>query len=354
MRTEENALSSDLDSILEHSGDSWSDLKGARIFVTGGTGFIGTWLLESLVWANARLGLGAKAVVLTRDRSAFERKAPHLALSPAVSLIEGDVRSFEFPDGQFSHVIHAATAASAKLNLEEPFEMISTIVDGSRRLFDFVGACRASKVLQTSSGGIYGRQPVSMPLLTEEFLGAPDPMDPYAAYSEAKRLAEMIGRIASEKFGFEHKVARITALVGPHLPLDAHYAMGNFIRDALAGGPIRIRGNGRPERSYLYIADLVAWLWVILVRGKSNRPYNAGSDRPLALRDAAEVVRRVHGIGAAVVVENQAVQDGRPDRYVPSVERARNELGLRQWVDLDTAVRKTLAWHANLVRSPQS
>ena len=345
MRTEANPLFCDLDSILEHSGDVWGDLKGARIFLTGGTGFIGTWLLESLVWANDRLSLGANAVVLTRNRPAFMRKAPHLASSPAVSLVEGDVRSFEFPEGNFSHVIHAATAASAKLNLEEPFEMISTIVDGGRRVFDFVGSCKAPKVLQTSSGGVYGRQPDSIELITEDYLGAPDPMDPYAAYSEAKRLSEMIGRIASEKFGFEHKVARITALVGPHLPLDAHYAMGNFIRDALAGGPIRIRGDGRPQRSYLYIADLVAWLWVILVRGKSNRPYNAGSDRPIALRDAAEVVRRIHGVSSEVVVENGSMRDGRPDRYVPSVERARAELGLCQWVDLDTAVRKTLAWH---------
>lgn len=337
-------LAADLDHIMAHTPGVWPEFDRARVFVTGGTGFIGTWLLESLFWARRRLDLDLSVTVLTRDPSAFARKAPHLAGEKGLDFVVGDVRSFAFPEQRFTHVVHAATAASAKLNLEEPLEMFDTIVGGARRVFEFAGRCGARSVLHTSSGGVYGQQPADLPQVPEDYPGAPDPLDRHAAYSEGKRMAEMIGSIESERLGYAHKVARITALVGPHLPLDIHYALGNFIRDALAGGPIRILGDGTPCRSYLYIADLAAWLWVIMVRGASNRPYNAGSDRGISLLEAARAVNRACGGNLEITVAKRPMNDGRPVRYVPSTQRARTELGLEQWIDLDTALRRTFDW----------
>ncbi len=116
----ENPLAGDLDHVLDHTRDLWDELRGERVFITGGTGFFGCWLLESLLWAQDRLGLGVEAVVLTRDPDAFRARAPHLASHPALTLLAGDVRSVPFPAGTFSHFIHAATDASAKLNDREP------------------------------------------------------------------------------------------------------------------------------------------------------------------------------------------------------------------------------------------
>jgi dTDP-glucose 4,6-dehydratase len=286
-----------------------------------------------------------EVVVLTRDTKAFLTKAPHLTGAKGLSLVLGDVRSFNLPKERFTHVIHAATTANGQMNLERPLEMIDTIVNGAARVFDFAGACGAKTVLHTSSGGVYGSQPDGVPFMSEEYNGAPNPLDPLAAYSEAKRLAEMMGSISSRKYGFDHKVARITALVGPHLPLDIHYALGNFIGDALRGEPIRIKGDGSPVRSYLYIADLIAWLWVVMVRGLTNRPYNAGSEVPISLLEAARAVARIQGGSLGIEVAGKPMRDGRPSRYVPSTERARTELGLLQWTDFDGAIRKTLDWH---------
>src|SRR6185503_1836886 len=119
-----NPLAIDLDHILEHTRELWQDLHGERIFITGGTGFFGCWLLESFLWANDRLGLNASVTVLTRDAPAFQRRAPHLAGHPALQMCRGDVRTFDFPPGTFSHVIHAATAASATLNENDPVLML--------------------------------------------------------------------------------------------------------------------------------------------------------------------------------------------------------------------------------------
>src|SRR5579862_729389 len=96
-----NNLSEDLELIAGKTADIWHELCGRRIFITGGTGFFGCWLLESFCYVNQKLDLGAKAVVLTRSPDAFARKCPHLALNPSVSMHCGDVRTFDFPPGEF-------------------------------------------------------------------------------------------------------------------------------------------------------------------------------------------------------------------------------------------------------------
>ena len=111
-----NPLATDLDYIFEKTVPLWEELRDQQIFVTGGTGFFGCWLLESFLWAQEKLNLNAKMVVLTRNIAAFSRKHPHLAVDPSLHFIEGDVRNFVYPSGVFSHVIHAATDAIASLN----------------------------------------------------------------------------------------------------------------------------------------------------------------------------------------------------------------------------------------------
>ena len=223
-------------------------------------------------WSRASFGptsgwIWGRAVVLSRDPQAFRQKQPHLADVAALSFQQGDVRNFAFPPGTFSHVIHAATEASARLNEQSPAIMLDTIVAGTERTLDFAVACGAKKLLLISSGAVYGRQPPEMTHVGEDYNGSPDSLAPSSAYGEGKRMAELLCAIYGRQHGIDARIARCYALVGPYLPLDIHFALGNFLRDALYGDPIRVLGDGRVYRSYLYAADLAIWLWTILFKG---------------------------------------------------------------------------------------
>jgi dTDP-glucose 4,6-dehydratase len=154
-----NPLAPDLDDIITRTEPLWREMRGGRILITGATGFFGCWLLESFAWANRRLNLQSSAVALSRNPQRLAQCAPHLANDPAVSLHAADVRHDDFPSGRFSHVVHAATDASAFLNREQPLVMFDTIVTGTRRALAFAAAAGVSKFLFVSSGAIYGPQP---------------------------------------------------------------------------------------------------------------------------------------------------------------------------------------------------
>jgi nucleoside-diphosphate-sugar epimerase len=340
----ENPLAADLDHILAHTSGLWDELRGQRLFITGGTGFFGCWLLESFTWANDRLGLGTSAVVLTRDPEAFRRKAPHLAFHPAVQLHQGDVRSFSFPEGTFSHVIHAATEASSRLNAEQPLVMFDTIVEGTRRVLECARACSARKFLLTSSGAVYGKQPPELTNIPEDYAGGPDPADPASAYGEGKRAAELLCALYAREYGLQAKIARCFAFVGPYLPLDAHFAIGNFIKDGLQGGPTRVLGDGTPFRSYLYAADLAIWLWTILMDGASCRPYNVGSERQIDIAGVARTVADAFRPRPIVEVARQRLAGHWSEHYVPCTQRAQAELHVEEHIALPDAVARTAAW----------
>src|ERR1039458_6518014 len=155
-------LAEDLNNILARTEPLWSDLRGGRILITGATGFFGCWLLESFAWANRRLDLHARAVALSRHPEALAEKTPHLLADPAISLHAADIRLGDFPHGQFSHVIHAAAEASAKLNSEAPAIMFDTIVDGTRLALQSSSASSAARFLFVSSGAVYGKQPAHL------------------------------------------------------------------------------------------------------------------------------------------------------------------------------------------------
>ena len=340
----------DLDFVLEGTRSIWEDARRQRIFITGGTGFFGSWLVETFCYINRELKLDAKAMVLSRDPAKFAAKCPHLASDPAVTLHAGDVRSFEFPEGKFRFVIHAATEASLKQSQEAPLEMLSTILAGTERALKFAEQCEAQKFLLTSSGAVYGKQPGEITHLPETYSGGPDTMDPANVYAEGKRASELMCALyqkaaAAQGLAFEAKIARCWAFCGPHLPLDAHFAVGNFIGDVLAERPIAIGGDGTPRRSYLYAADLAIWLWTMLFRGPALVPINVGSGEDVSIRELAETVAKTLNAATEIRVAKQAVEGAVPSRYVPSVARAKELLGLQVTVGLEEAIRRTADWY---------
>jgi nucleoside-diphosphate-sugar epimerase len=338
-----NRLARDLDNIIERTEPLWQDLRGERILITGATGFFGCWLLESFVWANRRLNLNAHAVGLSRHPGVLSEKAPHLAQDPTIAWHAADVRHGDFPQGAFSHVVHAATDASAKLNSEAPLVMFDSIVEGTRRALQFSITTSVSRFLLVSSGAVYGTQPPDLTHVRESFEGGPDPLSRRSAYAEGKRAAELLCALtASPRLAIP--VARCFAFVGPYMQLDAHFAMGNFIADAMRGRPIGVKGDGSPWRSYLYASDLAVWLWTMLFKGQSGRAYNVGSEDAVSIADLASQVAAAMPQAVGYAIAGTPKPGASTHRYVPSTARAREELGLCAEVGLREAICRTQAW----------
>jgi len=339
-------------------GRRWDALRHARVFVTGGTGFVGRWLLGTLCAANRLHELDLRVVVLSRDPADFARSASDLADDAAVELHAGDVRDFTWPRGRFSHVIHAAASSDAAYVSSHPAEMRTTIVDGTNRVLEMCRAGRVAQLLALSSGAVY-RQGVGRPLTEDDALreidqggGTLDPEDATRVYHHAKLRMESLVLAAGASGGPSVAVARMFAFVGPLLPLDRHFAVGNFIRDALAGGPVTVCGDGTPVRSYLYAADMAAWLCAALIDARPGRVYNVGAQRPVTIAETAALVAAAVSPPVEVRVVGAPVGEGGGGAwYVPDTARARDELKLTEWTSLEEAVARTIAWHREADRS---
>jgi nucleoside-diphosphate-sugar epimerase len=334
----------DLDRVLNAVGARWESLRGERLLLTGGTGFIGKWLLGTFLHANRSLGLSAHMVVLSRQPEKFLKEFPELHKRSDVTWLSGDVRDFE-PDaaGDCKFAIHAATDVVAA---STPFEILDSCAVGTRRVLDsMVRGSSARRMLLLSSGAVYGHGPPNMQAIPEDWLGAPDSLTPNSAYGEGKRVSEILcAMAASMRPSLEISIARCFAFVGPHLPLNKQFAIGNFIDAAIRSEDICIQGDGTPLRSYLYAADLAQWLWTMLFEAPSGRAYNVGGAEKLSIGELAHRVNQTLG-GAGEIKVAQVPRPGAdPHTYVPSVDRIAAELGLVPAIGLDEAILRTALW----------
>lgn len=338
------SLEQDLKNIVDACGDDFRKLSSANIFITGGTGFIGCWMLEAIRYSNLTLKTNIHASILTRSVANFKNKASHLADYGLFNFIEGDVSDFTSPAQSYSHLIHAATDASADLNENNPLQMFSTVLQGTKRTLDFAVEKKIGNVLFLSSGAVYGQQPWEMKNVPESWLGGPNCVDPRATYAEGKRAAEMLCAIYMKQFGLKISIARIFALLGPYLSLGIHFAAGNFIRDAMSMKKVVVNGDGLPCRSYLYASDLTIWLFKMLASGRQLPPLNIGSDELISVGDLAKKVSFLLGTGEYEIMAKPDI-GWNPGIYVPSTELAYKELGLKKTVSLDQAIMRTAIWN---------
>jgi dTDP-glucose 4,6-dehydratase len=333
----------DLEHIYQNTQDIWESFRGKSIFLTGGTGFFGKWLLESFIYANEKLVLNARITVLSRNPSLFLDKYPFYTEHSEIIFLSGDVVDFQFPDTKFDYVIHAATDTDSESQYKSPLYLSQSIIQGTKRVLELSSLNKVEGFLFTSSGAVYGKQPINIEKVKETDLFYIDLTDPKNTYTESKRIAELYTTIYHKQLGIPNKIARCFAFVGPYLSLDKHFAIGNFIKDAIAGIDISINGNGQTIRSYMYASDLIIWLWKILILGESNSPYNVGSDEAVTLIDVAKNIQNIQN-NININITNKLNESGLNNIYVPSISKA-NEIGLKINVSMAEAIIKTINFY---------
>jgi dTDP-glucose 4,6-dehydratase len=334
---------SDLEEINQNSVHDLEDLVNKPLVITGASGFVGTWLTLSWVSARRKLKGRGRLLITSRNPESLLPLTNIIDSDSPITVLPSDIRNLAIPSDFVSgNLIHAATPASAALNSSDPAMMLKIIIDGQEKVL--AEAIRTNnKVLFLSSGAVYGRQPMDLGQLAESWEGGPFIGDSNSAYHEGKRVAELMGNIASEKNGLHFVTARLFAFIAPFLPLGTHFAAGNFIRDAVTSNRIEIQSGGGSIRTYLYATDLCSSLWALQARGQSGRAYNVGSAEEIRIRELAALISQIANRKAKVVVRGIDTF-ANLSRYVPSVERISKELGVVQSVTLRQAVLRTSTW----------
>jgi dTDP-glucose 4,6-dehydratase len=334
----------DLEAISDWSEADLRTIADSPTIITGGSGFIGTWLTLSWVYAHKKFGGGGKLLVTSRNSESNKHLIELIDPGAPVTYLDSDVRELVIPpEFENSILVHAATPASDELNRSNPDLMLSIIVDGQKQVLFESQRVNVKRFLFLSSGAVYGPQPLDLPYLSEEMFNPSHNSSGASAYSEGKRISENMGNRETHESGLQFVTARLFAFLAPFLPMDTHFAAGNFLSQATNALPITIRSGGGSQRTYQYASDMVVWLWSLLVNGRAGEAYNVGSDQEVSILGLAQTIQ--NQVRPMVELEVLGV-DSRQNvsRYVPSIEKMKKEFGLINHVELVDAIRKTESW----------
>jgi nucleoside-diphosphate-sugar epimerase len=311
----------------------------AKLLVIGGTGFFGKSILDAF-YSNALEPWGINEItLLARQAENLYKKYPKI-INNKIRLLNGDISVInELPFADF--IIHAAASSDSRNYLAAPLKERANIIGGTLNYCVLAKKFhKKSKIIYVSSGAVYGTQPNNLNKIDENFLFqdithiAENKKDYTIAKQDSEKAILSLGRQ-----GLNVSIARCFAFVGQWLPLDQHFAIGNFIRDGLQKQNIRIHASHRVYRSYMYADDLVEWLMTIANQSSILCPiYNVGSDRAILLDELANKV----GMYFGQKVNQQNYLDDFVDRYIPNVDKAKNELDLKIKFNLENAIRKTI------------
>lgn len=332
----EDLLRADLGRALGHVG--LEPLAGRHLFLTGCTGFVGAWLLRALSCLNGA-GAQIRATVLTRDASGFSRRHPRLAASAWLHPVEGDVKTARLETGPVDFVIHGAAAVRPEA-LRDGYAVLSDLMVGTRHVLEHAAASGAGRILLLSSGAVYGPLPNGARAYAEHL---PCTVSPADAYACGKVAMEALALAHARNGGPSTVIARMFAFIGPWLP--EHLAVAQILRMAAEDGAIVLDGDGSPVRSFLYGADMAAWLLTLLAHGENGLICNVGSDEAHALIDLAHLTGTLT-TPAKPVRAGTASPDPVRKHYVPDIGLARRRFGLAPWTPLSTALARHFAWQA--------
>lgn len=359
--TAADIVAEDLEYICARLRREFGRMEGKRLLVVGGAGFLGYYLIQSVLRWNATAGAANPIRLTVYDN--YSRGLPDwlaaLKDTPHLSLVKHDITHplpADIPDFQF--IVHAGSIASPEFYRRYPIETMDANVNGLRILLEYAKKQRQAEkpfegFLFYSSSEIYGDpSPDSIPT-PETYRGYVSCTGPRACYDESKRYGETLCVNFTQQHGLPITVARPFNNYGPGLKITDHRVLPDFARDVLAGRDIVMRSDGRPRRTFCYVADAVIGYYKVLVMGRPGEAYNVGVERPeISMAELAEKVttlgRELFGYTGKVVkkVDAEYLVDN-PDRRCPDITKARQHLGFNPSILIDEGLRRALIWYSD-------
>jgi dTDP-glucose 4,6-dehydratase len=303
-----------------------------RVLVTGGAGFIGSHICDDL------LARGWDVVCMDNLLTGSMANVAHIR-EPRFTFVKHDVTNFIEVEGPLDYVLHFASPASPIDYLELPIQTLKVGSLGTHRALGLAKA-KAAKFLLASTSEVYG-DPLVHPQ-REDYWGNVNPVGPRGVYDEAKRFAEAITMAYHRFHGLDTRIVRIFNTYGSRMRLTDGRAVPTFIRQALAGEPLTVYGDGSQTRSFIYVSDLVEGIWR-LMNAAFNDPVNLGNPREMTLLELAKQVLRLSGARSEIVFRPLPTDD--PKVRQPNISRARALLGWEPRVELDEGLRQTIEWY---------
>ena len=331
----------DLNYIKCSLGNGVEKLRNKRILLTGATGFIGKSLLESLLWLDGIENLNLEILSISRNPEIFFRNYPHFLSHSKFKLFAGDICDdlSGLGLGFIDLTIHAATDV---VGHADPLLLMKSCINGTENILKVAKESGCQKFLLLSSGAVYGRQPSHIAHLSEAFIAGLHLANSESAYPLGKQVAEWL----AQQFNgdqMEVKIARCFAFVGPYLPLDKHFAIGNFIKSAILGHDIQILGDGTPLRTYLYTSDLCFQLLKILIDAEAGSIWNVGGGEAVTIKRLAEIV--CEELNANINIKVHTPPAEFIEKYVPDLTKIRSQLCVTSPIELREAINKTAEWN---------
>ncbi|HEX5565608.1 MAG TPA: UDP-glucuronic acid decarboxylase family protein [Streptomyces sp.] len=309
-----------------------------RAVVTGGAGFVGSHLCRRL------LDDGCEVLAVDNLLSGTERNVAHLRSRPGFAFLRRDVcppgALADLPGGPFDLVFHLACPASPADYLRLPLETLETGSSGTRNALELAARDGARLVLASTSE-VYGDPQVHPQ--PEDYWGHVNPVGPRSVYDEAKRYAEALVTAHRQARGTDTAIVRIFNSYGPRMRADDGRAVPTFVRQALAGEPLTVAGDGSQTRSLCYVDDTVAGI-VALAESDLAGPVNIGGGEETTVLDIARRIVKLTGSSSPVVFVERPGDD--PARRCPDTTLARKELGWAPRVGWQEGLERTIEWFA--------
>jgi UDP-glucuronate decarboxylase len=354
-------INEDLRYINNYLSEELACLAGKKILITGGAGFLGYYLIQSLLYWNSSGKSSQQIDVTVYDN--YIRGVPkwlsNLEADPNLHLVRHDITNpLPEPMPFFSFIIHAASIASPTYYRKYPIQTMDANVNGLRLLLEYarhqkMQGRQVEGFLYYSTSEIYGDPTPDAIPTPETYRGNVSCTGPRACYDESKRYGEALCVNFAQQYGLPVKVARPFNNYGPGLKITDKRVLPDFARDIFAGRDITMHSDGSPTRTFCYIADAIVGYYKILVKGKPGEAYNIGVEKPeISMAGLVEKVIATAGelFGYTGRVRYLASDEAdylidNPNRRCPLIAKARQELGYNPQIDIDEGLRRSLIWY---------
>ena len=304
-----------------------------RIVITGGAGFLGSHLSETLV---AR---GHEVVAVDNLVTGRRANVTQLEASGRFELIEHDVTEPFDVGGDVDGILHFASAASPVDYLKLPIETLRVGSQGTQNALE-LAVRKGARLVFASTSEVYGDPQVHPQ--PETYWGHVNPVGPRGVYDEAKRYAEALVLAYREARGVDAGIVRIFNTFGPRMRPNDGRAIPNFVRQALAGEPVTVSGDGDQTRSICYVDDLVAAILAMLLETHDPGPVNIGNPHEISMRDLAQWIIELAGSSSTLEFIERPTDD--PTVRRPDTTKAQRLLGWSPQVPVETGLQRTIEW----------